>query len=278
MKNTSNNQFSAEPSTQRCLRLRKRILEISQKVTALHIAPAFSCLELVEQIYFSLMRRRNDGSFIDTFIMSKGHGCVAQYVALEEAGVISSEELNRYCTAAGCLGAHPDYGNPGIEASTGSLGHGLSISIGIAYSAMLAKDDLAARVYTLISDGELQEGSTWEALLLAPSLGIKNITCFVDLNDFQSIGRTSETLPNLYPVVDKIKAFGWDPIEVDGHDSAAIYKASSNPSRDKPSFVIAHTIKGKGVSYMEGVPTWHYRSPSPQEYQQALAELEGKAR
>lgn len=258
--------------------MRRRILDMSQKVTALHIAPAYSCIELVEQTYFSLMRRNSDGSFLDTFIMSKGHGCMAQYVALEELEIISTEELNRYCTKEGCLGAHPDYGSPGIEASTGSLGHGLSISIGIAYSYMLKKSSPLPRVYTLLSDGELQEGSTWEALLLAPSLGITNMTCLLDLNDFQSIGRTSETLPNFYPVVDKINAFGWNAIEVDGHDTKAINAACVSPVAGKPTFIIAKTIKGKGVSYMEEVPTWHYRSPSAQEYQQAIDELEGKVK
>ena len=278
MNSSDKNQFDAVTSKQRCLRLRRRILEMSQKVTALHIAPAFSCMEIVEQIYFSFMRRGNDQKFIDTFIMSKGHGCMAQYVALEEAGVLSTEELDRYCTKAGHLGAHPDYGNPGIEASTGSLGHGLSMSIGIAYSYMLSKPAIMPRVYTVLSDGELQEGSTWEAMLLAPSFGINNITCVLDLNDFQSIGRTSETLPNFYPIVDKINSFGWEAIEVDGHDVEALYKAGTKAPINKPRFIIAHTIKGKGVSYMEGVPTWHYRSPSPEEYKKALDELEGSSR
>ena len=274
MSDRTNNKFDLAASKQRCKKLRRRILDISQRVTALHIAPAFSCMEIVEQIYFSLMRRQADGKFLDTFIMSKGHGCMAQYVALEESGVLSTEELDRYCTKAGHLGAHPDYGNPGIEASTGSLGHGLSISIGIAYSYMLSKPAVMPRVFTLLSDGELQEGSTWEALLLAPSLGINNITCFVDLNDFQSIGRTSETLPNFYPIVDKINSFGWEAIEVDGHDAAALFNAGNKAFINKPRFIIANTIKGKGVSYMEGVPTWHYRSPNPQEYQRALLDLE----
>jgi transketolase len=127
--------------------------------------------------------------------------------------------------------------------------------------------------YVVLSDGELQEGSTWEAMMVAPTLGLKNIVAIVDLNDFQSIGRTSEMFPNFYPIVEKVQAFGWEAVEVDGHDQQAIFDAVQTRSGDAPMMLIARTIKGKGVSYMENVPIWHYRSPSPEEYQQALAEL-----
>jgi len=131
-------------------------------------------------------------------------------------------------------------------------------------------------VYVVLSDGELQEGSTWEAMMLAPSLGLRNLVAVVDLNDFQSLGRTSEIFPNFYPVVDKVQAFGWEAVEVDGHDQQTIFNAVSSRSGNAPMMIIARTIKGKGVSYMENVPIWHYRSPSPEEYQQALAELSGE--
>ena len=126
----------------------------------------------------------------------------------------------------------------------------------------------------MLSDGEVQEGSTWEAVLMGSSLKLTNIVAFVDNNDFQSLGRTSETHPSFYPVGDKFRAFGWETVEIDGHDPEAIYQAVTNRSGAKPFMVVAKTVKGKGISYMENVPIWHYRSPSPKEYEQGVAELE----
>jgi len=263
--------FDLEQSQKRCRQHRKRILDISQKVTALHVAPAFSCLEIVDTIYYSLMRQTSDANLSDTFIMSKGHGCVAQYTVLEALGVLSREEMDKYCKKDGILGAHPDYGNPGIEASTGSLGHGLTISVGMAYADKVKGDDRS--LFVIISDGELQEGSTWEALMIAPSLGIKNLIAFVDLNDFQSLGRTSEIHPNFYPILEKIQSFGWEGKEVDGHNTQEIYEAIKNRKGDKPYMLVCRTVKGKGVSFMENTPIWHYRSPNAEEYKQALSEL-----
>ena len=267
-------KFDAAASKRRCLKFRRRILDISQTVTALHAAGAFSCLEIVDCIYFGLMRRDEKGQSPDTFLLSKGHGSLAQYVVLEELGVIPREELDNFCKPGCILGTHPDYGIPGIEAATGSLGHGLPITVGMALADKILGADRV--VYVVISDGELQEGSVWEAMMIAPTLGIKNLVAVVDLNDFQSLGRTSETHPNFYPVVDKVRAFGWETVEVDGHDQQAIYDAVTNRQGDRPLMVVAHTIKGKGVSYMENVPIWHYRSPNAEEYQQALKELAGE--
>ena len=261
----------AEAAPERCRRYRRRILDISQRGVVLHIAPAFSCLELVDAAYHELMRR--DGDHPDTFVMSKGHGCLSQYIILEDIGVLTEEHLDLYCKPGGVLGSHPDYGVPGIEASTGSLGHGLGIAAGMALADRVRGDDRT--VFVVMSDGELQEGSVWEAMMLAPSLGLTNLVALVDLNDFQSLGRTSETLPNFYPMKDKVDAFGWECREVDGHDSAAIVAAVRGRTRTKPMMVLGRTTKGKGVSYMENVPIWHYRSPSPEEYQQAIREIEG---
>lgn len=262
-------QAFAATSRTRCTRFRRRILEMSQKVSALHIGGAFSCLEILDTIYFGLMRR--DGPEPDTFILSKGHGSLAQYVILEELGVLSRDDLDVYCTSHGRLGTHPDYGVPGIEASTGSLGHGLGLALGMAVADKTFKS--GRRIYVVMSDGELQEGSVWEAMMLAPSLGIRDIIAFVDLNDFQSLGRASENFPNFYPVGDKVRAFGWECAEVDGHDQAAILRAVDGGSGTRPLVVVGRTTKGKGVSYMENQPIWHYRSPSPEEYEQALREL-----
>jgi transketolase len=268
--------IDAAAARRRCLGYRRRILEISQQVTALHVAPAFSCLEMVDVVYHTLMRRGRGPdaappAFQDSFVMSKGHGCLSQYVILEDFGILTRSDLDQYCTPAGRLGAHPDYGVPGIEASTGSLGHGMGICTGMAYAEKVQSRDRV--VYVVLSDGEMQEGSTWEAMMMAANLGLDNLVALLDLNDFQGLGRTSETHPSFYPVLDKVRAFGWEAAEASGHDAAAINAAITTRRGGKPFFLVGKTVKGKGVSYMENVPIWHYRSPSKEEYQQALAEL-----
>lgn len=218
------------------------------------------------------MRRDSAGALVDTFLISKGHGSVAQYVVLESIGIIDKGELDRFGKVGSQYATHPDYGAPGIEASTGSLGHGMALAVGMAYGDKVLKKDRT--VYIVLSDGEMQEGSTWEAMLVAPSRGITNLVAFIDLNDFQSFGRTSEVHPNFYPVLDKVRAFGWETVEVDGHDSRQIYDAVKNRSNTKPMMLVCKTVKGKGVSFMENVPIWHYRSPSSDEYKKAIEELE----
>jgi transketolase len=262
--------FAVE-SRRRCTAFRRRILEMSQTVTALHIGGSFSCLEIVDAIYFGLMRRGPTPAESDTFLLSKGHGSLAQYVILERLGILTRADLDGYCKPGGRIGTHPDYGTPGIEASTGSLGHGLPLSLGMAVADK--RIGPPRNIYVVMSDGELQEGSVWESLMLAPTLGLTGLFAFVDLNDFQSLGRTSETLPNFYPIVDKLKAFGWEVADVDGHDGRAIVEAVLRRRGERPFIMVCRTVKGKGVSYMENVPMWHYRSPSPEEYRQALREL-----
>lgn len=265
--------FDIATARARCKKYRRRILDMSQNVSALHIGGAFSCTEIVDCIYNELMRPGVRGAKSpDTFLMSKGHGCMIQYVILEDLGILSKADLDAYCTPKGRLGTHPDYGNPGIEASTGSLGHGLSMAVGMA----LAERGRGTNgiVYTVLSDGEVQEGSTWEAILMASSLRLTNVVAFVDNNDFQSLGRTSETHPSFYPLAAKFEAFGWETAEIDGHDPGAIYEAVTTHGGTKPLMVCAKTVKGKGVSYMENAPIWHYRSPNKDEYAQALRELE----
>ncbi len=252
--------------------MRRRILEISQRLSALHIAPAFSCLEIVDIIYFGLMRRRPNGDTRDTFLLSKGHGAMAQYAVLEQLGILRSEDLDACCQLGGRLGGHPDYGLPGIEASTGSLGHALPMALGITLANAQSRFD--SMTYVVMSDGELMEGSTWESVLLAPSIGARNIVVFIDLNDFISRGQTSVHHPNIYPVEQKFHAFGWDATSVDGHDQEALLGAAEDKDLGRPLAIIAKTVKGKGVSYMENEPIWHFRSPNPEEYKRALAELE----
>jgi transketolase len=265
-------RFDVAASKARCKRFRRRILDISQTVPALHIAPAFSCLEIVDTIYFGLMDHGGPSRQPDTFILSKGHGAMAQYCVLEERGVLPPEEVGQSGRDGGRLGMHPDLGIPGIEASTGSLGHGLPIAVGMALADRTLGDHRT--VWIVMSDGELEEGSVWEGILLAPSLNLTNLVAVIDLNDFQSLGQISKFHPNFYPMLDKILAFGWECVEVDGHDQAALHAALGGRSGRKPFMVLARTVKGKGVSYMESVPMWHYRSPNRQEYEQAIREVE----
>lgn len=264
--------FDNTASAQRCLHYRQRILEISQHVTALHIAGAFSALEMMDCIYHGLMRRAADGSSPDTFILSKGHAGIAQYVVLEQMGVLRRADLDLYCKVGGRLGCHPDYGVPGIEASTGSLGHGMGMSVGMAHADRLLKAE--RKIYLLMSDGEFQEGSVWESMMMGANLGVKNLIGFLDHNGFQSFGRTRDNHPKFYPIREKVEAFGWECIEVDGHDANAIYQAVQNRKGDRPFLLICNTVKGRGVSYMENEPIWHFRSPNAMEYLQALDELQ----
>ncbi|MBL8703194.1 MAG: transketolase [Rhodospirillales bacterium] len=273
---TLTNSIDPAAAKARCLKFRRRILDMSQRVSALHIGSAYSCTEIVDLIYFGLMRRKPDGSFLDTFLMSKGHGCMIQYAILEDLGILSRADMDAYCTPGGRLGVHPDHGNPGIVAATGSLGHGLSMVVGMALAEKTSKT--GGQIYTVLSDGEVQEGSTWEAVLMASSLGCDNIVAFLDYNNFQSLGKTSDTHPTFYPLVEKFTAFGWESVEAAGHDSKALFEAVTQRKGGKPLMVVARTTKGKGVSYMENVPIWHYRSPNKQEYEQAVKELEAMVR
>jgi transketolase len=217
------------------------------------------------------MRWPQHGVSPDVFLMSKGHGCMIQYVILEELGVLSRADLDAYCRSDGRLGAHPDYGVPGIAASTGSLGHGMGIAVGMAYAERLQQRD--GRIYLVLSDGECQEGSTWEGAMMAANLGLGNLMAFVDMNDFSGLERMSEGHPAFHPLPDKFRSFGWRTVEVDGHVSEEIFVAAREWAAAQPLAVVCRTVKGKGVSYMENQPIWHYRSPSPEEYAKALAEL-----
>ena len=266
--------FDQNEARLRCLNYRKRILEVSQQVSALHSAGAFSAIEMVDCIYHGLLRTGSKVLVPDIFLMSKGHGCMSQYVVLEDLGILSKKDLDLYCKSGGKLGCHPDYGNPGIEASTGSLGHGMALATGMAYTEKyINKND--SIVYVVISDGELQEGSTWEAMMMASNLKVSNLVVMLDHNGFQSFGRTSETHPAFYPIKEKVEAFGWEVTEVNGHNSIEIYESAKERKKEKPMMIIAETIKGKGVSFMENNPIWHYRSPNLQEYNQAIDELNG---
>ena len=251
-------------SNKRCFNYRSRILQLSQKVGALHIGGSFSSVEILDVI-FNYLKKKND-----RFILSKGHCGILQYVILEDKKIISKKFLESYCQKNSKLGVHPDYGNPGIEASTGSLGHGLSVATGFALAAK--RKSLNFNSYALLSDGELDEGSNWEAILFAPHHNLNNLTCIVDYNKLQSLTSVKETL-NLEPLVDKILSFGWDVFDIDGHNHDDI-KNAIKAKTSKPKFIIANTTKGKGISFMENKVVWHYRSPNEDELIKGLKELE----
>ncbi len=262
---------SGSASVLRCKSFRLRILELSQKVQALHVAPAFSCIELLDFVYNVDKRGVVSRSDFD-FILSKGHGAIAQYVVLEHLGIISSEDLDRYCHRDGFLGAHPDRGNPGIVASTGSLGHGIGLAVGMAKAEKLKHSN--REIFVVASDGELQEGSSWEALMMAANLELNNLNVLVDCNDFGGMDKMSVHHKAFFPLDEKFKAFGFSVAECDGHDTSAISAAHAQLSRSLPRCIIAKTVKGKGVSFMENVPIWHYRSPNDQELEIAISEIE----
>lgn len=259
-------KFNLKDSNKRCAEYRKRILEISQKVSALHVGGSFSSTEIIEVIFNYFMNKEEK----KCFILSKGHVSILQYVVLESQKILKKKDLDLYCKKGGFLGVHPDIGNPGINASTGSLGHGLGMLAGIA----LAEKNNNKKIFSILSDGELQEGSTWEATMLIPSLQLKNVVIVVDNNNLQSLEKVSKTHPNLYPIDKKFKNFGWDSSICDGHNSKEIYDKIKNKNPNKPLALIAKTIKGYPISYMKNVPPWHYRSPNQKEYQIAINELE----
>jgi transketolase len=261
--------FSLNKSKNRCRHFRKKILEMSQRVEALHISSAFSSTEIVENIYFNLMKLNKKNQ--DIFIMSKGHGCLIQYVILEKLKILKKRDIELYCKKDGILGCHPDIQNPGIEASTGSLGHGLGIAVGMCLANKNLNNN--KKCFVVLSDGELQEGSTWEAILIASSLKLNNLIVYVDNNNYQSLGKTSETHPSFYPLKDKFKSFGWECFEVNGHNTLELYKSFKMWGEKKPLIIIAKTIKGFPVSFMIDNPIWHYRSPNIQELEKAMTDI-----
>jgi len=210
----------------------------------------------------------------DRFVLSKGHACAALYALLAECGFFPSGWLDTFYQNGSHLAGHATHTYvPGIEISTGSLGHGLSIATGMALAAK--RDGKRYRVFALLSDGECNEGSTWEPILFAPQHKLDNLIAIVDYNKIQSLGSVKEVM-DLDPFADKWRAFGWSVCEIDGHDLGEIEeKLTAVPFElSRPSCIIAHTVKGKGVSFMENKLLWHYRSPQGGEFEAALAELE----
>ena len=227
-----------------------------------HIGSTMSLIEILRVLFDDVMTF--DPSFPmlpgrDRLILSKGHGCIALYVMLADKGFFFHEELATFCRYTSTLGGHPEHGHvPGVEASTGALGHGLAIGVGMAYAARLSES--SHHVFVVMGDGELDEGSVWESALAAGHHRLDNLTVVVDYNKLQSYGPVAEVW-DLEPLAAKWSAFGFECTEVDGHDVAALNKALALPSpSQRPRAIIAHTVKGRGISFAEGEPTWHHKS------------------
>jgi transketolase len=256
--------------------VRAHALRMVHQAGASHIGTCLSIADILAVLYSGILQidpANPNRPGRDRFILSKGHGCAALYAILAEREFFPREWLNTYCKNGGYLAGHITHHNtPGVEVSTGSLGHGLSIGCGMALSGK--HDSMPYRVFVLLSDGECDEGSTWEAILFAAHHRLNNLIAIVDYNKMQAFGTVKEVL-DLEPLAKKWQAFGWAVREIDGHRFEQLKNTFSGVpfAPDRPSCIIAHTTKGKGVSFMENQLAWHYRSPNADQLLLALAEL-----
>jgi len=256
--------------------IRGKIIEMSHKSKTAHLGSSLSCVDILVAAYWSALSidpKKPIDLERDRFILSKGHAASAIFATLAFKGFFSKELLDSYATAGSCLEEHP---GPkcinGIEAATGSLGHGLSIGVGMALSGRIQRQSY--RVFALLSDGECNEGSVWEAALFASAHSLENVVAIVDYNKWQATGRSCEVMA-LQPLKNKWASFGWSAYEIDGHDMNSLVDILTNipDGSDKPVAVIAHTIKGKGISFMEDDNNWHYRIPTQEEVLMSKKEL-----
>lgn len=267
--------FDLERLRAEALQIRRLILKTVHKSQAGHPGGSLSAVEILTALYFHVLRidpanpRWPDR---DRFLLSKGHAAPAYYATLARRGYFPEAELATHDTLNSRLQGHPDMRKtPGVDMSSGSLGQGLSVAVGLALGAKMAKKDY--HVYCLLGDGECNEGQVWEAAMAAAKFRLDNLTAIVDWNRLQLMGPVDETMP--MPNLPRIWSdFGWDVSEVDGHDLAAVIQSLQAPhTPGRPRAVLAHTVKGKGVSFMENQVVWHARPPTKEELQQALAEL-----
>lgn len=257
--------------------LRARIIETSSKTSTPHLGSCLSCVDLLVAVYFSVLNidpKNPKDPKRDRFILSKGHAAPALFQILAMRGFYPESWLENYGQDGSVFAEHPptpDHLN-GIEAATGSLGHGLPLGLGMSLSARIK--NLSYNVFAILSDGECNEGSVWEAAMLAAAQKVSNLHVMIDFNKWQATGRSQEVMA-LDPLVDKWRAFGWRALEVDGHNIKEIIEALENkPAGDnRPTAIIAHTIKGRGVSFMEDDNNWHYRIPTEDEVRRSKEEL-----
>lgn len=264
------------PTKADLLYLRRKTIEMAYQAGGAHIGAALSVAEIVAVLYNNILKikpKNPDFPNRDRFVLSKGHGCLAVYITLADLGFFPKKELDLFCKPGGILVGHTTVTIPGVEASTGSIGHGLPMGVGMALAAKLDKKKW--RVFVILSDGDIQEGSTWEAIMSAGHFKLDNLRAIIDFNNFNSFQKATDTFSNLLPLKEKFESFGWSYDEADGHDVGQIYKSLIKMPyvKDKPSVLLARTVKGKGVSFMENNGSWHYRAPTQQEYNLALNEL-----
>jgi len=254
--------------------IRRIILEQCKRANLGHIGPALSVADILSVLYEHVLRGKGPTDpERDRFVLSKGHAALALYAALSLKGWLGRELLDSYCADGSLLSVHPDHGLPGVDFASGSLGHGLSMAAGAALAARLQGS--ARQIFVLLSDAECNEGSLWEAVMFAAHHRLSNLVAIVDVNGQQALGRTAEIL-NLEPLADRWQAFGWAVQECDGHDVVAL-RASFENRRSvsgPPRVLLASTVAGKGVSFMERQVKWHYWPMSDAEYRQAMAEVE----
>jgi len=256
--------------------VRKDVLEMIYKTKSPHIGGSFSMVEILVALYFEILSvdpKNPKNQNRDKFILSKGHGCPALYSVLARKGFFSKDDLSQFATDGGIFEQHPNRDlSKGIEISSGSLGHGLSIGAGIALADKY--DGRNSKTFVYLGDGELDEGSNWEAIMFAAHRKLDNLVAIVDFNKLQILDRVSEVL-NLEPLAEKWRSFNWEAREIDGHNFKEIISTLKEiPFRKgKPSVIIANTIKGKGVSFMENQQCWHDKYPNEEEYKKASEEL-----
>jgi transketolase len=256
--------------------IRRHCVEMTGRANASHIGSSLSMADMLAVLYAKILRYdpgRPDWEDRDRFILSKGHGCAALYAVLAECGYFPVGDLETFYQNGSPFAGHAMHNIPGVEISAGSLGHGLPIAAGMALS--FKRSAKAQRVFCMLSDGECDEGSVWEAALFAPHHKLDNLVAMVDYNKIQSLGRVEDVI-NLEPLGKKWQAFGWGTREIDGHDLLAVEDALASVPLEpgSPSCIVAHTVKGKGVNYMEDKLLWHYRAPRGQDFDIAMAELE----
>ena len=255
------------------VKIRKTIWEMVYRARASHVASAFSCVDLISHLYFSKLYNFNPKVTIserDSIILSKGHACTAIYATLYHCGIISYQDILSYGRDGSPLMHHISHKVPGVDFSTGSLGHGLSFSIGLALNDKL-KVNKNKRI-CILGDGELMEGSNWEAILLASHLQLHNLILVIDHNNLQSLTTVDETV-GIEPIENKFHNFNWFSQRVDGHNHYQIEDALKLVDLKRPYVIIADTIKGKGISFIENEVKWHYKNPSEDEYNRGLREL-----
>jgi transketolase len=251
--------------------IRKIILQQSKRAHVGHIGCSLSIADIIGVLYKDVIRVPDASDpDRDRFVLSKGHAALALYAALALKGLIPAEQLDTFCADNSLLGVHPEYVLPGVDFSTGSLGQGLSMGAGAAMAARLQGS--SRQVYVVLSDGECNEGSVWEGVMFAAHHRLANLTAIIDLNGQQAFGYTKDVM-DLNDMTGRWRAFGWDAVEVDGHDTEALRSAILDNRVDAPRAVIARTVFGKGVSFMERQIKWHYMPLTDAEYEQALAEV-----